>query len=52
MPPRTRSGHFLRVAAQSRSDRDLFDRKVGIVLYFDKDHRFTTLQVNVFYTFL
>jgi len=37
---------------QSRLDKNLFDRQVGVELYFDKDHRFTTAQVNVFYTFL
>jgi hypothetical protein len=40
------------ILPQSRLDRNLFDRRVGIELYFDKDHRFTTAQVNVFYTFL
>jgi hypothetical protein len=37
---------------QSRLDKNLFDRKGGIELYFDKDHRFTTAEVNVYYTFL
>jgi hypothetical protein len=40
------------ILLQSRLDKDLFDRKVGIELYFDKDHRFKTAEVNVYYTFL
>ncbi len=37
---------------QSRLDKNLFDRQVGVELYFDQNHRFTTAEVNVYYTFL
>jgi hypothetical protein len=40
------------ILPQSHLDKNLFDRAIGIELYFDNDHRFTTAQVNVFYTFL
>src|SRR5882762_2664053 len=40
------------ILPQSRLDKNLFDRKVGIELYFDEDHRFKTAEVNVYYTFL
>jgi hypothetical protein len=38
--------------AQSSLDKDLFDRPVGVELHFDRNHRFTTADVNVYYTFL
>lgn len=37
---------------QSRLDKDLFDRQVGVELHFDQNHRFTTAEVTVYYTFL
>jgi hypothetical protein len=40
------------VLPQSRLDKNLFDRQVRIELHFDKDHRFTTAEVDVDYTFL
>jgi hypothetical protein len=37
---------------QSRLDKNLFDRQVGVELHFDENHRFTAAEVNVYYTFL
>jgi hypothetical protein len=37
---------------QSSLDKNLFDRQVGVELHFDQAHRFTTADVNVYYTFL
>ena len=37
---------------QSRQDKNLFDREVGVELHFDEQHRFTTAEVTVYYTFL
>lgn len=40
------------ILPQSRLDKNLFDRKFGVHLRFDQNHRFTVAQGDIYHTFL